>query len=123
MSIPARWLIYVPWLCLTSSSNLLSLQANDSDGDLKKNVDRLNNLSFRMTLLLETIPLLVVQIILIKITAIETQALDWIIISEVLHVPYTCMHTLMPHPTHPPTDLLVWTQSSTDDKRYCDANL
>ncbi len=90
----------MPWLCLTSSTNILVLQvSDDSDDNLKKNVDRLNNLNFRMTLILETIPLLVVQIILIKTTAIETQVVDWIIISEVMHLPYLHMHTLMPHPT------------------------
>ncbi len=48
-------------------------------------LERLNDLNFRLVLILETIPILVVQVILIKTTAIEMQILDWIIILEVMH--------------------------------------
>ncbi len=78
-----RWRIYVSWLCVTSSTNCLYFQGRD-DSDYQNIVDKLNNLNFRLVLILETIPLLAVQVILIKTTTIETQVLDWIIIAEVV---------------------------------------
>jgi hypothetical protein len=71
-----------------------------------KIVNKLNAQNCRAVLMLETIPLLVVQVILIKTTVIETQVLDWIIIAEVMHT-----HT---PPTHPPTHPFhPWAQSSS----------
>jgi hypothetical protein len=84
---------YTAWLCLTSSAGRLKEEerylAGCRSSEYRTAVNRLHWSNYRLVLLLETAPLLVVQVILLKTTNLETQAVDWVIISEVIIM---CMH-------------------------------
>ena len=78
--------VYIVWLCLTSSTKTLKDQAQNND-DNDKLVKQMHQYNCIFVLLLETLPMAVVQIILYNTTASSTASgitVDKIIMAQVI---------------------------------------